>query len=84
MLISAGFDAHIKDALMNHGKGKLSSADFNAMTSQLVAVANDVCNGRIVSVLEGGYSPHGLSLGVEAHLTALLYLKRKYFFFELF
>ena len=52
IFISAGFDAHKCDAM---GLGGLSSNDFLISTQKIVAVANEVCDGRIISVLEGGY-----------------------------
>ena len=90
ILISAGFDAHVKDAAMNRSKGKLTNADFQMITKSLVDVANEVCQGRMVAVLEGGYSPHGLPHGVEAHITALLdlngilvdFCKKEFFIFH--
>mmetsp|Transcript_14423 Transcript_14423/g.34535 ORF Transcript_14423/g.34535 Transcript_14423/m.34535 type:complete len:1050 (+) Transcript_14423:93-3242(+) len=58
IFISAGFDAHKKDT-MNFGYVGMVEDDYEWVTEQLVKVANTCCNGRIVSVLEGGYKIHG-------------------------
>jgi acetoin utilization deacetylase AcuC-like enzyme len=75
ILVSAGFDAHVKDE-MNHGYLGLLEEDYEWMTRQLVKVANRCCQGRIVSVLEGGYAISGgpvsaFSRSVAAHVFAL-------------
>ena len=68
LLISAGFDAHERDPL---GGLNLTGDDFSWITQQLVRVADKHCDGRIVSVLEGGYDLDGLEDGLCAHLNAL-------------
>ncbi|BDA44253.1 probable type-2 histone deacetylase 2 at C-terminar half [Coccomyxa sp. Obi] len=75
IFISAGFDAHRKDSINNRFIG-IQEKDYEWLTSQIVQVANRCCEGRIVSVLEGGYRIHGLvvsafSRSVAAHLRAL-------------
>jgi acetoin utilization deacetylase AcuC-like enzyme len=69
LLISAGFDAHEKDPLADIN---LSSEDFSWITKELMQVADRWCQGRVVSVLEGGYDLVGLAEGVDAHVKALL------------
>ncbi|MGF1448231.1 MAG: histone deacetylase [Opitutales bacterium] len=69
LLISAGFDAHAADPL---GGLQLSAADFGQLTWRLRELAERVCAGRIVSVLEGGYNLKALGPSVAAHLEALL------------
>jgi acetoin utilization deacetylase AcuC-like enzyme len=69
VMISAGFDSRIGDPL---GQFTLTDRDFQDLTRLLMDFADQSCSGRIVSVLEGGYNLHGLSLGVAAHLHALL------------
>ena len=69
LIISAGFDAHTRDPLANLN---LVEADFTWVTQKLMEVADASCNGRIVSVLEGGYDLQGLSRSVAAHVTALM------------
>jgi acetoin utilization deacetylase AcuC-like enzyme len=58
ILVSAGFDAHIKDAL-NHGFGVLRDEDYEWLADVLVRVANTTAHGRLVAVLEGGYAGEG-------------------------
>lgn len=69
LLISAGFDAHARDPL---AQLQLTNADFEWATRQLVLLAERHCQGRVVSVLEGGYDPVGLAEGCAAHLEALM------------
>src|SRR6185437_11832369 len=69
LVLSAGFDAHTRDPLANLN---LVEADFTWVTKKLMEVADDGAQGRIVSVLEGGYDLEGLSRSVAAHVTALL------------
>lgn len=69
ILISAGFDAHRADPLAGM---KLSEGGFEALTREVVAMAEDYCGGRLVSVLEGGYELNALAASVEAHLQVLL------------
>ena len=69
ILISAGFDAHARDPLASLN---FSSADFEWATRKLVEVADRLCGGRVVSVLEGGYDTEGLAEGCAAHLQALM------------
>ncbi|MGI8991496.1 MAG: histone deacetylase family protein [Bryobacteraceae bacterium] len=64
VLISAGFDSRAGDPL---GGFLLSDADFADLTDILLEIGN----GRVVSVLEGGYSLNGLSLAVRAHAERL-------------
>lgn len=68
LLISAGFDAHAADPL---AQMNLVEADFAWVTRELVALAHRHCQGRVVSVLEGGYDPPVLARSVLAHLRAL-------------
>ena len=75
ILISAGFDAHKKDTI-NGGYIALVEEDFEWVTGHLVRVANSCCEGRVVSVLEGGYQILGehcsaFAKSVKAHVTAL-------------
>ncbi|WP_165230863.1 histone deacetylase family protein [Aquisphaera insulae] len=68
VLISAGFDAHAEDPVGDLG---LDFEDFEIMTEDLVEVAEAHAQGRIVSVLEGGYNVPILAGCVETHLKAL-------------
>ena len=55
IMISAGFDGH-ENEYINQGKMKLNEFDFAYITQQIQFIANKHCNGRVVSVLEGGYN----------------------------
>jgi acetoin utilization deacetylase AcuC-like enzyme len=68
ILISAGFDGMRNDVL---GQFDITPEGFAAMTRVVVDLANELCQGRIVSVLEGGYRLDGLSESVVAHIKTL-------------
>ncbi|MEL6748105.1 MAG: histone deacetylase family protein [Pseudomonadota bacterium] len=68
ILVSAGFDAHQADPLANL---QLDEADFTWVTEQLLAVADEVCDGRLVSMLEGGYDLQALANSVTVHVGEL-------------
>lgn len=68
IFISAGFDAHHADPLANL---RLSEDDFGWATTELVQLANKLCNGRVVSTLEGGYDLAALAASARAHVRAL-------------
>jgi acetoin utilization deacetylase AcuC-like enzyme len=69
VVISAGFDAHTRDPLANLN---LVEADFAWATQKLMEIADQSAQGRLVSVLEGGYDLEGLAGSVAAHVTALM------------
>ena len=69
LLFSAGFDAHKDDPLSNIN---LKSEDFHEITKRTLLVANHFCEGKIVSVLEGGYNLNALAESTEQHLKALV------------
>jgi acetoin utilization deacetylase AcuC-like enzyme len=68
IFVSAGFDAHRDDDM---GGMALVEADYAWMTRQIVAVAKEHAQGRIVSCLEGGYDLSALGRSVVAHLKVL-------------
>lgn len=68
LMVSAGFDAHKDDPL---AQINLVEEDFEWVTSKLVKIADKFAQGRIVSVLEGGYNLDALKASVAAHLRAL-------------
>ena len=68
VLVSAGFDAHVRDPL---GGMRVAERDFARMTRALVGVADAWAGGRIVSVLEGGYDPAALGASAVEHVRAL-------------
>lgn len=69
ILISSGFDAHADDPL---AQLYLQTEDYYLLTKLLVSCAQDICNGRIVSTLEGGYNLDALKRSAHAHLSALM------------
>ncbi len=68
IFISAGFDAHREDEL---GQLGLIESDYEWITHRIKDLADRHCQGRIVSVLEGGYSLSALGRSVVAHLRVL-------------
>jgi acetoin utilization deacetylase AcuC-like enzyme len=69
LIISAGFDAHHLDPL---GGLQFTDEDFHWVTRELMAVADESAMGRVVSILEGGYSLEGLASGCAAHVRAMM------------
>ncbi len=69
ILISAGFDAHVDDPLANLN---WTTGDFAWITGEICALAGGVCDGRVVSTLEGGYDLDALGASVAAHVGAML------------
>ncbi|MEL7154677.1 MAG: histone deacetylase family protein, partial [Pseudomonadota bacterium] len=68
IMISAGFDAHINDPLANLN---WTAEDFRWATERLTDLAGELCDGRVVSTLEGGYDLEGLAESVRAHMEVL-------------
>lgn len=69
IFISAGFDAHIEDDM---SQVCLTEADYRWITDELKLIAEEYSDGRIVSVLEGGYSLSALGRSVVAHINGLI------------
>jgi acetoin utilization deacetylase AcuC-like enzyme len=69
LMISAGFDAHRRDPLASIN---LHESDFAWATEQLAGVARRHAQGRIVSILEGGYDLTALATSAAAHVRALM------------
>ncbi|SJZ72054.1 histone deacetylase family protein [Consotaella salsifontis] len=69
VIISAGFDAHYRDPL---GHLKLVEADFDWATGRLLDIADRYCDGRLLSVLEGGYDLVGLAKSAAVHVQRLM------------
>jgi acetoin utilization deacetylase AcuC-like enzyme len=69
VIISAGFDAHMRDPLANLN---LDEDDFAWVTRKVMEVADRCAEGRVVSVLEGGYDLEALGNSAAAHVTALM------------
>lgn len=69
IFISAGFDGHIADEMSQHA---LIDDDYHWITQQLVELANTHAQGKVVSMLEGGYALSALGRTCVAHIRALL------------
>jgi acetoin utilization deacetylase AcuC-like enzyme len=70
-MISAGFDAHKEDPM---GQLRLSESDFTWITDRLMDVAERHCEGKVVSVLEGGYNIDALGRAAFCHIKSLMKL----------
>lgn len=68
IIVSAGFDAHRDDPL---AQICLSTEFFGWMTERTMELSEQICDGRIISVLEGGYNLDVLPLCIEQHLLKL-------------
>ncbi|MBD1140839.1 histone deacetylase family protein [Pelagibacterales bacterium SAG-MED39] len=69
IIFSAGFDAHMDDPL---AQLKLNSNDFYEITKRTLELSKSFCNGRVVSILEGGYDLQALQDSSKRHVDALL------------
>ena len=69
ILLSAGFDAHKDDPLAQF---QLQSKDFYEITKRTLELSKLYCNGKVVSILEGGYDLNALKESTTMHLNALL------------
>ena len=69
ILLSAGFDAHKDDPL---AQLQLESKDFYSITKRTLELSKQYCNGKVVSILEGGYDLQALQESTEMHVKALL------------
>ncbi|SHI99794.1 histone deacetylase family protein [Wenxinia saemankumensis] len=69
IVISAGFDAHRDDPLASL---ELRTSDFQWVTGAICDMAERVCGGKVVSLLEGGYDLDALADGVRAHVSVLM------------
>jgi len=69
ILLSSGFDAHTNDPL---AQINLSSKDFYEITKKILMVANEICDGKVVSILEGGYNLNALKESAYFHVKGLI------------
>ncbi len=69
ILMSAGFDAHKLDPLCQLN---LESRDYYEITRRALETTKDFCNGKVVSILEGGYDLNALAESANEHVNALL------------
>ena len=70
IVISAGFDAHARDPL---AQLRVREADFGWLTVELCRMADRICGGKVVSLLEGGYDLDALATSTAAHVRALMH-----------
>ena len=68
VLVSAGFDAHVRDPL---GQLELVDEDYGWITAEIRSLAESACDGHVVSLLEGGYDLEALATASAAHVQAL-------------
>lgn len=68
ILLSSGFDAHTRDPL---GGMKVTEAGYGALTARIAECADRWCDGRLFSLMEGGYDLEGLAASVDEHVRAL-------------
>lgn len=68
IIISAGFDGHERDPLASLS---LTDDDYGWITAEIMKIAADCCNGRLVSVLEGGYDLDALQSASRIHVSTL-------------
>ena len=69
ILLSAGFDAHKDDPL---AQINLESEDYYTLTKRILIIAKELCGGKVVSILEGGYDLNALKESVDYHIKSLL------------
>ena len=69
ILLSAGFDAHKDDPL---AQINLESKDYYTLTKRILILAKELCSGKIVSILEGGYDLNALKESVDYHIKSLI------------
>ena len=68
ILLSSGFDAHARDPL---GGMTVTEQAYGELTRRIVEAADKWCDGRVLSLLEGGYDMEGLAASVAEHVNAL-------------
>ena len=68
ILLSAGFDSRENDPL---GCFKITDDGFRSLTEIVIDIAEKHCNGRILSILEGGYNINGNASAVTKHVETL-------------
>ena len=69
ILLSSGFDAHRRDPL---GGMRVTESAYGEMTRRVVECAQRNCEGRVLSLLEGGYDMEGLAASVDEHVRAIM------------
>ena len=79
VLFSAGFDAHKDDPLAQF---QLTSKDYYEITKRTLKCIKNDCDGKVVSILEGGYDLNALVESTEYHVNALLEFNWLFNFFD--
>ena len=69
ILLSAGFDAHKNDPL---AQINLESKDYYTLTKRILTLGKKLCDGKVVSILEGGYDLNALKESVDYHVKSLM------------
>ena len=69
VLVSAGFDSHVRDPLAQF---QLETEDFYTITKRILDASKKFCNGKVISILEGGYDLQALQDSTKRHVDALL------------
>ncbi len=69
VLVSAGFDSHVRDPLAQF---QLETEDFYTITKRILEASKNFCNGKVISILEGGYDLQALQDSTKRHVDALL------------
>ena len=69
IIVSAGFDAHREDPLASLN---LEDEDFGWVSKRIAELARELCEGRLVSILEGGYNTDALARSVALHVKAMM------------
>ena len=69
ILISAGFDSHKDDPLAQF---ELNSNDFYKITKRILEISKECSNGKVISILEGGYDLNALAESADEHVNALM------------
>ena len=69
VLVSAGFDSHVRDPLAQF---QLETEDFYTITKRILEASKNFCNGKVISILEGGYDLQALRDSTKRHVDALL------------
>lgn len=69
IMVSAGFDGHVEDDMSG---GQYTDEDYAVISAEIRSAADKHANGRVISILEGGYALSALGRSVVAHLKALI------------
>ena len=68
-MINAGFDSDYRDPLASF---KLETEDFYHITKRILETTKKFCNGKVISILEGGYDLQALQDDTKRHVDALM------------